>query len=72
MKRVAVTGLGILSPLGNDLESCWTAAINGVSGISKITSLDMSKQAVQIGGEVKKPAAISGSCNWPWQPAAWH
>ncbi|MEN9827143.1 MAG: hypothetical protein RI953_2888 [Pseudomonadota bacterium] len=53
MKRVAVTGLGILSPLGNDLESCWTAAINGVSGISKITSLDMSKQSVQIGGEVK-------------------
>ncbi|MFZ9519898.1 MAG: beta-ketoacyl synthase N-terminal-like domain-containing protein, partial [Silvanigrellaceae bacterium] len=53
MRRVAVTGLGILSPIGNDLESCWTAAIKGVSGIAKITSLDMSKQSVQIGGEVK-------------------
>lgn len=53
MKRVAVTGLGILSPVGNDLKSCWSAVINGVSGISKVTQIDLSKHNVQIGGEVK-------------------
>ncbi len=53
MKRVAVTGLGILSPVGLDLESCWSAVINGVSGISKVTQIDLSKHNVQIGGEVK-------------------
>ncbi len=53
MKRVAVTGLGILSPVGLDLESCWSAVINGVSGISKISQVDLSRHGVQIGGEVK-------------------
>jgi len=53
MKRVAVTGLGILSPVGLDLESCWSAVINGVSGISKVTQIDLSKHNIQIGGEVK-------------------
>ncbi|MEN9811238.1 MAG: hypothetical protein RLZZ488_2805, partial [Pseudomonadota bacterium] len=53
MKRVAVTGLGILSPVGNNLESCWSAVINGVSGITKVTQVDLSKHTVQIGGEVK-------------------
>ncbi|NBX18367.1 MAG: beta-ketoacyl-[acyl-carrier-protein] synthase II [Proteobacteria bacterium] len=59
MKRVAVTGLGILSPVGLDLESCWSAVINGVSGISKVNQVDLSRHSVQIGGEVKnfEPAA---------------
>lgn len=53
MKRVAVTGLGILSPVGNNLESCWSAVIEGRSGITKVTQMDLSKHSVQIGGEVK-------------------
>jgi 3-oxoacyl-[acyl-carrier-protein] synthase II len=53
MKRVAVTGLGILSPVGLDLQSCWSAVINGVSGISRVTQINLSKHGVQIGGEVK-------------------
>nr|MCX3330626.1 beta-ketoacyl synthase N-terminal-like domain-containing protein [Bacillus pacificus] len=36
-KRVVVTGLGTLSPLGNDVETSWKNAINGVSGIGPIT-----------------------------------
>ncbi|MFZ9521662.1 MAG: beta-ketoacyl-ACP synthase II [Silvanigrellaceae bacterium] len=63
MKRVAVTGLGILSPVGNTLESCWSALINGQSGIGKVTSLNLEKQTVQIGGEVKNfdPAPFFGN-----------
>lgn len=53
MKRVVVTGLGIVSPVGNNLEECWNNVTHGRSGISKITAIDLSKEPVQIGGEVK-------------------
>lgn len=53
MKRVVVTGLGIVSPLGNNLEQSWENAIAGKSGITKVTLLDLSNEPVQIGGEVK-------------------
>jgi 3-oxoacyl-[acyl-carrier-protein] synthase II len=53
MKRVAVTGMGIVAPIGNNLEECWANAVNGVSGIAKVRCMDLSKEPVQIGGEVK-------------------
>lgn len=52
-RRVVVTGLGILSPLGNDLASNWDAVINGRSGVGAITHFDASAMAATIAGEVK-------------------
>ena len=52
-RRVVVTGIGIVSPVGNDLESNWTNILNGVCGIDKITLFDASAFATQIAGEVK-------------------
>jgi 3-oxoacyl-[acyl-carrier-protein] synthase II len=53
VKRIAVTGLGAVTPLGNDAESSWQAAVEGRSGIDFIRSYDASEQAVRIGAEVK-------------------
>jgi 3-oxoacyl-[acyl-carrier-protein] synthase II len=53
MKRVVVTGLGIVSPVGHSLDECWSNIIRGQSGIGTITCLDMSAEPVRIGGEVK-------------------
>ncbi len=51
-RRVVVTGMGMLSPLGNDLASNWDAVINGRSGIGQITHFDASAMATHIAGEV--------------------
>jgi 3-oxoacyl-[acyl-carrier-protein] synthase II len=53
LKRVVVTGLGAISPLGNDVESTWTAAKQGVSGAGPITHFDASKFKTQFACEVK-------------------
>ena len=52
-RRVVVTGLGIVSPLGNDLASSWDGIVNGRSGIAEITHFDASNMATRIAGEVK-------------------
>ena len=52
-RRVVVTGLGLISPLGNDLASSWAAALEGKSGIARITGFDASEFGCQIAGEVK-------------------
>lgn len=52
-RRVVVTGLGIVSPLGLDVASNWTALLAGQSGITRITRFDASGFASQIAGEVK-------------------
>jgi 3-oxoacyl-[acyl-carrier-protein] synthase II len=59
-RRVVVTGLGILSPVGNDLRSSWDAISNGRSGIGPITHFDASSFPTRIAGEVKG-----------FDPAAW-
>ncbi len=51
-RRVVVTGLGMLSPLGVDTETSWAAAVAGRSGISPITSFDTEGYAVRFGGRV--------------------
>ena len=52
-RRVVVTGLGMLSPLGNDVDSTWQAIKQGKSGIGPITCMDVSEFATKFAGEVK-------------------
>jgi 3-oxoacyl-[acyl-carrier-protein] synthase II len=52
-RRVVVTGLGIVSPLGNDLASSWDGIVNGRSGIGPITHFDASNFTTRIAGEVR-------------------
>ena len=52
-RRVVITGLGIVSPLGIGVDENWRAVIAGRSGISRITRFDPSTYAAQIAGEVK-------------------
>ena len=59
-RRVVVTGLGIVSPLGNDLASSWDGIVNGRSGITAVTHFDASAMSTRIAGEVKG-----------FDPAAW-
>ena len=59
-RRVVVTGLGIVSPLGNDLATSWDGIVNGRSGIGPITHFDASAFPTRIAGEVKG-----------FDPAAW-
>ncbi|HUZ78216.1 MAG TPA: beta-ketoacyl-ACP synthase II [Chloroflexota bacterium] len=51
--RVVVTGLGAVTPLGNDLASTWSAAISGTSGAGPITLFDASEYGTRIACEVK-------------------
>jgi len=53
MRRIAVTGLGAVTPLGNDARSTWEAAVAGRSGVGWITSFDASGFDVRIAAEVK-------------------
>src|SRR6266571_1669737 len=53
MRRVVVTGLGAVTPLGNDARSTWRAAVGGESGIDWIRSFDASRFAVRVAAEVK-------------------
>jgi 3-oxoacyl-[acyl-carrier-protein] synthase II len=53
MRRVVITGMGAVSPLGNDLPSTWRAAVAGESGIDFIRSFDASGFPVRVAAEVK-------------------
>jgi 3-oxoacyl-[acyl-carrier-protein] synthase II len=53
MRRVVVTGLGLVTPLGGDVETTWQNLIAGKSGIAPITRFDASDQKAKIAGEVK-------------------
>ena len=52
-RRVVITGLGALTPLGNDVETFWQNLKNGVSGIHKIEAFDTAAYDCKIGGEVR-------------------
>lgn len=52
-RRVVITGLGVITPVGNDLETFWASLKNGVSGIRRIEAFDTSNYDCQIGGEVR-------------------
>ena len=52
-RRVVVTGLGLISPVGSTVESAWKAICNGKSGIGPVTEFDVSELSTRIAGEVK-------------------
>ncbi|WP_115047970.1 beta-ketoacyl-ACP synthase II [Xanthomonas arboricola] len=52
-RRVVVTGMGMVSPLGNDLATSWDGIIHGRSGIGPITQIDASQFTTKIAGEIK-------------------
>ncbi|MBW3519467.1 beta-ketoacyl-ACP synthase II [Flavobacterium sp. NKUCC04_CG] len=53
MKRVVVTGMGVVSPLGNDVETFWKNAVSGINGVGPITRFDASKFKTRFACEVK-------------------
>lgn len=53
-KRVVITGLGVVSSLGNDINSFWNNIVNGVCGIGFIERFDTEQFGVKIGAEIKK------------------
>ncbi|MDO5103870.1 MAG: beta-ketoacyl-ACP synthase II [Lautropia sp.] len=52
-RRVVITGLGLVSPVGNDIETGWANLVAGKSGIGQITRFDASSLPVRIAGEVR-------------------
>ena len=53
MKRVAVTGLGVISPVGNDVSTFWNALCSGTCGIGPITKFDATDYPVKLAAEVR-------------------
>lgn len=53
MRRVVVTGMGTISPIGNDIKSFWDACITGKNGIGKLTRFDTTDYKVKLAAEVK-------------------
>ncbi len=52
-KRVAITGMGVLSPVGNNVEDAWESVISGKSGVGRITAFDPSDYPSKIAAEVR-------------------
>src|SRR4029078_7570905 len=52
-RRVVITGMGLVTPIGNDLETFWSNLKNGVSGIGTIDAFDTSEYDCKIGGQVR-------------------
>jgi len=52
-RRIVVTGLGVISPVGNNKEGFWTSLVNGKSGIGPLTSFDCRDYDSRIAGEIK-------------------
>ena len=51
-RRVVVTGLGILSPIGNTIDDAWSSCVEGKSGITKV-DIGLENNPVKIGGRLK-------------------
>ncbi len=52
-RRVVITGMGVITPIGNDLETFWRNALNGVSGVRPITNFDTTAFDCRIGADVR-------------------
>jgi 3-oxoacyl-[acyl-carrier-protein] synthase II len=74
-RRVVVTGLGVISPVGNDKDTAWSNLLNGVSGLRELTKFDTSAYSHKAAGEVRDfdatdwmdPKAVRRS-----EPAMWY
>lgn len=53
MRRVVITGIGAVTPVGNDIETMWDSLVNGKNGIDYIKSFDTEKLKVKVAAEVK-------------------
>ncbi|MDR0870297.1 MAG: beta-ketoacyl-[acyl-carrier-protein] synthase family protein [Planctomycetaceae bacterium] len=53
MKRIVITGIGLVTPIGHDVETVWQRLLNGESGVDKITLFDASNFPTKIAAEVK-------------------
>lgn len=60
MRRVVITGIGLVTPIGNDLETTWASLLAGKSGAAPITQFDTTNFATKFGCEVKG-----------WEPSKW-
>lgn len=58
MERVVITGMGVVSPIGNDIQTFWNNLINGKSGISTIDTFDVSNHKAKIAGIVQDFDAV--------------
>jgi 3-oxoacyl-[acyl-carrier-protein] synthase II len=63
MQRIAITGIGSVSPVGLSIDEAWAALLAGRSGIAEITQFDASDMPVRVAGEVKgfDPVAVAGA-----------
>jgi len=52
-RRVVITGLGVITPVGNDVDTFWSNLKNGVSGIERVQAFDTTDYDCQIGGEIR-------------------
>ncbi len=52
-RRVVITGMGVTSPVGNDIDTFWSSLCSGKSGIDRITAFDTTEYPSKIAGEVK-------------------
>jgi 3-oxoacyl-[acyl-carrier-protein] synthase II len=63
MRRVVVTGLGMVTPLGCGVEPTWQRLINGDSGISKVERIDVSDLSARIAGQIPRGDGSNGTYN---------
>ena len=61
MARVVVTGMGVIAPVGNSIETFWDSLTNGVCGVDRIKRFDASRLKVSLDAEVKE-----------FEPKAWY
>ena len=53
MPRIVITGIGLISPIGNVIGEFWQSLVDGRSGIGRITRFDPTSYVCQVGGEVR-------------------
>ena len=70
MKRVVITGLGVVSPIGNDVPTFWHNLQTGVCGISAISSFDTKDMPVKIAAEIKDFCVVANLL-WLLLPKQW-
>src|SRR3954471_16568813 len=66
MKRVVITGLGVVTPIGTGWRDFWTALLAGKSGIRRVTSFDTSAYPVHLGAEIPDFAPEKHSWRRPY------